>query len=367
MYSPIQATRSADPSTPDQYNDAGVSGSQEASQDDFVSANDAADGDEARAEEEEDDDEDEEEDASQEQLDVGGGDPDDSQQPPIDDDDDDDDEEQERRQTRPGRGAVYRDYRHIRIRATPTLPLLTDPEIASTVREIGKSASWSLSTAKPGNGVDQLRDSSLDTYWQSDGLQPHYINIQFPKRQTVTAISLYMDFNLDESYTPKKIKVRVGTTFHNLEEVRVVDVREPVGWCTIPLWRKWGEDVLDSILDPDGGDDDDEGDEDEVDSGSSRRKKKRKKTVPLWKRKPLRTHFVQIGIPYMHQNGRDTHVRQVKIFGPRDESIGNKGGLSVSATSGEKSGNGAAMMIGSGKLTIPTFQTVEMSQFSFIR
>mmetsp|Transcript_20706 Transcript_20706/g.41068 ORF Transcript_20706/g.41068 Transcript_20706/m.41068 type:complete len:96 (-) Transcript_20706:41-328(-) len=91
MYSPIQATRSADPSTPDQYNDAGVSGSQEASQDDFVSANDAADGDEARAEEEEDDDEDEEEDASQEQLDVGGGDPDDSQQPPIDDDDDDDD------------------------------------------------------------------------------------------------------------------------------------------------------------------------------------------------------------------------------------------------------------------------------------
>ena len=30
----------------------------------------------------------------------------------------------------------------------------------------GQQAVWSLSTAKPGNGVDQLRDGNLDTYWQ---------------------------------------------------------------------------------------------------------------------------------------------------------------------------------------------------------
>ncbi len=142
MYSPIPAPEPADPSTPDDYNDNGVSDSQEASQDDFVSANYAEEGDEGGAEEEGDDEEEEEEDASQEQFDAGGGDPDDSQQPPIDDDDDEE-EEQDRRQTRPGRGAAYRDYHHIRLRATPTLPLLTDPAIASTVREIGKLASWS--------------------------------------------------------------------------------------------------------------------------------------------------------------------------------------------------------------------------------
>lgn len=28
-------------------------------------------------------------------------------------------------------------------------------------REVGDEAVWSLSTAKPGNGVDQLRDSTL--------------------------------------------------------------------------------------------------------------------------------------------------------------------------------------------------------------
>jgi len=265
-----------------------------------------------------------------------------------------------------------RDYRHLRLKSTPTLPLLTDPEIASTVREIGKTASWSLSTAKPGNGVDQLRDSSLDTYWQSDGLQPHYVNIQFPRRQTVCAIALYMDFNLDESYTPKRMKVRVGTTFHNLEEVRTIDVREPCGWCTIPLWRKWGEDVLDNILDPEG-----EGGEDEIVDG-------RRKNVPLWKRKPMRTHLVQICILSMHQNGRDTHVRQVKIFGPRDYGnganviVGQQGlyrGLSSSAAMGEGGGdgkgtgkkdNGAASM-SAGKLSVPAFQTVGMSQFSMMR
>lgn len=36
-----------------------------------------------------------------------------------------------------------------------------------TRREIGREAVWSLSSAKPGNGVDQLRDESTETYWQS--------------------------------------------------------------------------------------------------------------------------------------------------------------------------------------------------------
>ncbi len=33
-------------------------------------------------------------------------------------------------------------------------------------REIGQMAVWSLSTAKPGNGVEQLRDDNNETYWQ---------------------------------------------------------------------------------------------------------------------------------------------------------------------------------------------------------
>ena len=31
----------------------------------------------------------------------------------------------------------------------------------------------------------------------------------------------------------------------------------------------------------------------------------------------LRTHFLQIRMISMHQNGRDAHIRQIKILGPR--------------------------------------------------
>lgn len=34
------------------------------------------------------------------------------------------------------------------------------------VREVGSLASWAVTTAKPGNGVDALRDGSASTYWQ---------------------------------------------------------------------------------------------------------------------------------------------------------------------------------------------------------
>lgn len=34
------------------------------------------------------------------------------------------------------------------------------------LREMAKNAAWSVSSCKPGNGVQSLRDENLDTYWQ---------------------------------------------------------------------------------------------------------------------------------------------------------------------------------------------------------
>uniref|UniRef100_A0A8C3MC40 Anaphase-promoting complex subunit 10 n=1 Tax=Geospiza parvula TaxID=87175 RepID=A0A8C3MC40_GEOPR len=94
-------------------------------------------------------------------------------------------------------------------------------ERTGTVREIGSQAVWSLSSCKPGFGVDQLRDDNLETYWQSDGSQPHLVNIQFRRKTTVKTLCIYADYKSDESYTPSKISVRVGNNFHNLQEIRV--------------------------------------------------------------------------------------------------------------------------------------------------
>ena len=121
--------------------------------------------------------------------------------------------------------------------------------------------------------MEQIRDENTETYWQSDGGQPHLINIQFHKKMSISEMAFYLDYSLDESYTPKKMSIRAGTTFHDLVEVRVVELHEPTGWVTVPLDPKEG--------------------------------------------KVLRAFFLQVCVVSMHQNGRDTHVRQAKIFGPR--------------------------------------------------
>ncbi|CAL1268803.1 unnamed protein product [Larinioides sclopetarius] len=140
------------------------------------------------------------------------------------------------------------------------------------VREVGPQAVWSLSSCKPGFGVDQLRDQCLETYWQSDGPQPHLVNIQFRRKTTIQDVYLYADYKLDESYTPNRISIRAGTHFHDLHEIEVVELNEPSGWVRITL-----KDAVDQ---------------------------------------PIRTYIIQIAILSNHQNGRDTHLRQIRVHSP---------------------------------------------------
>lgn len=154
---------------------------------------------------------------------------------------------------------------------------LPSPDLAFK-REIGNLAIWTLSSCKPGNGIQQLRESLADTYWQSDGPQPHLVSVQFHKKVTIQEIGIYTTFKADESYTPSKISVRVGTTYQDLQEVRVVELREPEGWIYIPLYSPGGT-------------------------------------------RPLRTWFVQIAVLENHQHGKDTHIRQMAIFSPREANV----------------------------------------------
>lgn len=40
------------------------------------------------------------------------------------------------------------------------------PEANSERREVGDLAVWTLSSAKQGNGVEQIRDNNTNTFWQ---------------------------------------------------------------------------------------------------------------------------------------------------------------------------------------------------------
>ncbi|KAI8542479.1 hypothetical protein RHMOL_Rhmol08G0140900 [Rhododendron molle] len=146
------------------------------------------------------------------------------------------------------------------------------------LREMAKKAAWSVSSCKPGNGVTSLRDDNLDTYWQSDGAQPHLVNIQFQKKvklQVGILVVLYVDFKLDESYTPSKISIRAGDGFQNLKEIKSVELVKPTGWVYISLS---GNDPRETFVN---------------------------------------TFMLQIAVLSNHLNGRDTHVRQIKVYGPR--------------------------------------------------
>ncbi|XP_033122390.1 anaphase-promoting complex subunit 10-like [Anneissia japonica] len=144
------------------------------------------------------------------------------------------------------------------------------------LREIGIQAVWSLSTCKPGFGIEQLRDDTHETYWQSDGTQPHLINIQFRRKITIDSIAIYADYKSDESYTPSKISVRAGNNFHDLQEIEVLDMNEPTGWVRIPLKDSKGQ--------------------------------------------RIRTFTLQLAVLSNHQNGRDTHMRQIKVYAPLQQT-----------------------------------------------
>jgi anaphase-promoting complex subunit 10 len=149
-------------------------------------------------------------------------------------------------------------------------------------RELNELGVWTLSSARLGSGVEQLLDGNLNTFWQSDGTQPHSLTVQFPRKTWVSELCMQVDFKADESYTPSRVAVSVGNSPHDLIEVQSVDLLEPIGWFNFALGQSSG--------------------------GSFQ---------------PVKTHVVQLSILQNQHNGRDTHIRQVKLFGPRPElSVG---------------------------------------------
>ncbi|KAG5006946.1 hypothetical protein JHK85_025488 [Glycine max] len=48
-------------------------------------------------------------------------------------------------------------------------------------------------------------------------------------------IVLFLVFKLDESYTPRKVSIRAGDGFHNLKEIKTVELMKATGWVYLSL------------------------------------------------------------------------------------------------------------------------------------
>ena len=147
-------------------------------------------------------------------------------------------------------------------------------------RDISSQGIWTLSSAKIGFGIQQLREDSLSTYWQSDGSQPHTVTVYFPRKAYVSEFCVYLDFKSDESYTPSKLSILIGNATSDMREVQNVELEEPTGWFNFALGKQ--------------------------SSGFTA---------------PVKTHYIQLVILQNQHNGRDTHIRNMKILGLREESV----------------------------------------------
>ncbi|KAG6015835.1 hypothetical protein E4U43_004705 [Claviceps pusilla] len=142
------------------------------------------------------------------------------------------------------------------------------------LKEISNLGRFTVSSHKPGSGVEELRSEDLKLFWQSDGPQPHKLTVYFVKRVGIRDIRFFVDYNEDESYTPTKIIFKSGTSENNLIEFATMVLENPAGWQQVPIAGTGGE--------PDGN--------------------------------TLVSYVLQMQILENHQNGKDTHLRGIKIY-----------------------------------------------------
>ncbi|KAL1745389.1 anaphase-promoting complex subunit 10 [Schizophyllum fasciatum] len=150
--------------------------------------------------------------------------------------------------------------------------------------DISDKAKWSVSSFKFGFGAECLTDGDPDTFWHSDGPQPHFITIEFPQKVAMQKLSLFLSFTEDDSYTPATIEVRAGTGANDLQSIQIINFDKPDGWITFDV----GTEPDDS--------------EEETNGGAP----------PI---KPVYAYVVQVAILANHMSGKDTHVRGMRVLG----------------------------------------------------
>lgn len=142
------------------------------------------------------------------------------------------------------------------------------------VTNIGHLAHWKPSSYKQGNPIENALDDDPETFWQSDGLQPHTLDISFSRRMSIITIALYFSLIADESYTPRLVKIYVGHCPADALFYKTLEVRNVNGWVALTFEDNREDDKL------------------------------------------LKCQFIRIVFPINHENGKDTHLRGVRIYTP---------------------------------------------------
>lgn len=101
----------------------------------------------------------------------------------------------------------------------------------------------------------------------------------FVKEAEIRALRFYVDYIQDESYTPTKIVWKAGTSENNLFKFAESELVNPSGWINVPITGAGGGEDGNSLM--------------------------------AW--------VVRMEVVENHQNGKDTHIRGIKIYGFDDQ------------------------------------------------
>ncbi|AFN83032.1 anaphase-promoting complex subunit 10 [Encephalitozoon romaleae SJ-2008] len=121
-----------------------------------------------------------------------------------------------------------------------------------------------LSSFKREHSLKELLSKDMSEYWATDDVLPHSIQISFDKVKYVQSVQLFLSFTQDDSYTPEKIAIRSGLARECIKEISSVELVEPEGLLTLNVGRK--------------------------------------------------CLYIQIVINSNHQEGKDSHIRHLKVL-----------------------------------------------------
>ncbi|MES1909281.1 MAG: hypothetical protein MHM6MM_002044 [Cercozoa sp. M6MM] len=143
----------------------------------------------------------------------------------------------------------------------------------SVGRDITSECVIELSSAKPGYGTRQLLSRDEKEYWQSCGEAPHCLEIRPAAGRTeVLALAFLCDYEQDESYTPLHVSIECGSDEESLELVHAhVQLDDPTGWVLFRL--------------PD----------------------------------RIKLRMLRLTVHDLYLNGRDVHIRGVKVLAARSK------------------------------------------------
>ncbi|EKX40589.1 hypothetical protein GUITHDRAFT_52998, partial [Guillardia theta CCMP2712] len=79
-----------------------------------------------------------------------------------------------------------------------------------------------------------LVDSDMESFWQSDGSRPHWVQFAFPGIVKINKVLVFLDYLKDRSFTPKSISVKIGSSDSDLYQVAKYHHRQgPGAWVNI--------------------------------------------------------------------------------------------------------------------------------------